>query len=60
MVQTYKQQFNKKYKQPLSQSNSLKDKLKNLVKVVRRRGVIVEFMRQLIQNQKRIKLINHT
>tara|TARA_R110000803_G_scaffold65563_2_gene126728 strand:- start:2268 stop:2558 length:291 start_codon:yes stop_codon:yes gene_type:complete len=25
MVQTYKQQFNKKYKQPLSQSNSLKD-----------------------------------
>lgn len=25
MVQTYKYQFNKKYKQPLKQSNSLKD-----------------------------------
>jgi len=25
MVQTYKQQFNKKYKQPLKQANSLKD-----------------------------------
>ena len=25
MVQTYKQQFNKKYNQPLKQSNSLKD-----------------------------------
>lgn len=25
MVYTYKQKFNKKYKQPLSQSNSLKD-----------------------------------
>ena len=25
MVRTYKQQFNAKYKQPLSQSNSLKD-----------------------------------
>jgi len=25
MTQTYKQQFNKKYKQPLAQSNSIKD-----------------------------------
>jgi len=25
MTQTYKQQFNKKYKQPLGQSNSIKD-----------------------------------